>query len=127
MEPIILVPGACAMKTTSLLLTVLALSSWAVAQRNPLAPKPVNPAPVIQHGVDMAQTQSSEQSASPVHQQRSADRAKLRQDADELASLAKSIPPAIDQTTRGLLPEDLDQKLKRIEKLAKQLRSRISQ
>jgi hypothetical protein len=91
-----------------------------------MAPTPVNPAPVIQHGVDMAKAQSSEQSASPAHPQQSADLAKLRQDADELASLAKSIPPAIDQTTRGLLPEDLDQKLKRIEKLAKQLRSRIS-
>jgi hypothetical protein len=114
------------MKTTGFLLAVLVLSSWAIAQRNPMAPKPINPAPVIQHGVDMAQARSSDQSASPVYQQQSGDQAKLRQDADELASLAKSIPPAIDQTTRGLLPEDLDQKLKRIEKLAKQLRSRIS-
>jgi hypothetical protein len=74
----------------------------------------------------MARAQSSEKSASPSYQQQSVDRERLRHDADELASLAKSIPPAIDQTTKGLLPEDLDQKLKRIEKLAKQLRSRIS-
>ena len=103
------------MKTTSLLFTVLVLSSWAVAQSNPIAPRPVNPAPVIQHGLDVAKAQSSGQNASPAYPQQSADWAKLRQDADELASLAKSIPPAIDQTTKGLLPEDLDQKLKRIE------------
>jgi hypothetical protein len=74
----------------------------------------------------MARTKS-EKNDPPAYQRQSVDQARLRQDADELASLAKSIPPAIDQTTKGLLPEDLDQKLKRIEKLAKQLRSRISQ
>jgi len=62
----------------------------------------------------------------PVQQRQGPDLAKLRQDADELASLAQSIPPDVDQTVKGLLPNELDQKLKRIEKLAKQLRSRIS-
>ena len=34
---------------------------------------------------------------------------------------------AIDQTTKGTLPKDLSEKLKRIEKLAKQLRSQVTQ
>jgi predicted Rossmann fold nucleotide-binding protein DprA/Smf involved in DNA uptake len=50
----------------------------------------------------------------------------LQRNAKELADLARSIPPDIDQTTKGLLPKDLAGKLKRIEKLAKQLRSNIS-
>jgi len=51
---------------------------------------------------------------------------KLKQDADQLATLAQLIPSDVDQTTKGILPKDLDQRLKRIEKLAKQLRSQIS-
>ena len=52
---------------------------------------------------------------------------KLRQDAAELAGLAQSIPPEVDQTTKGMLPKELSAKLRRIEKLAKHLRSTISQ
>jgi hypothetical protein len=55
------------------------------------------------------------------------DPAKLRRDAGELATLAQSVPTEVDQTTKGILPKDLNVKLKRIENLAKQLRSRISQ
>ena len=50
-----------------------------------------------------------------------------RRDADELATLAQAVPTEVDQTTKGVLPKDLNDKLKRIEKSAKQLRSRISQ
>ncbi len=58
---------------------------------------------------------------------RTLDLAKLRRDADELAALAQSVPSAVDQTTKGVLPKDLNDKLKRIEKLAKGLRSQIGQ
>lgn len=54
------------------------------------------------------------------------DPAQLRRQANELADLARSIPPEVDQTSKGLLPRDLTQKLKKIEKLAKQLRSELS-
>ncbi|MGA2100696.1 MAG: hypothetical protein ABSG34_06300 [Candidatus Sulfotelmatobacter sp.] len=50
---------------------------------------------------------------------------KLKQDADELAFLAQSIPPDVSKTTKGILPQDLSPKLKKIEKLAKQLRAQI--
>jgi hypothetical protein len=52
---------------------------------------------------------------------------KLRHDADELAYLAQSIPSDVDKTTKGLLPQDLSKKLKRIQELSKQLRSNITQ
>jgi hypothetical protein len=52
--------------------------------------------------------------------------AKLRQDADELATLASSIPNEVNETTKGELPKDLPGKLKKIEKLAKRLRSQLT-
>ena len=51
----------------------------------------------------------------------------MRREADELAELAKTIPGAIAQTSRGVLPKDLSENLKRIEKLSKRLRSQIAQ
>jgi hypothetical protein len=42
--------------------------------------------------------------------------------ADELVALAQSIPPDIEKVAKGALPKDLDGRLKRIEKLSKQLR-----
>jgi len=75
---------------------------------------------------DQADTQSQRDMPPPVNQRATVDPAKLRRDADELAALAQSIPPEVDQTTKGVLPKDLSEKLKRIEKLAKQLRSQVT-
>jgi hypothetical protein len=47
----------------------------------------------------------------------------LRQDADELAKLAQSVPGDIEQVHQGVLPAGLEGKLKTIEKLSKRLRS----
>jgi hypothetical protein len=57
---------------------------------------------------------------------RTIDLGKLKHDADELAALAQSVPPDVDQTAKGILPKDLGLKLKRIERLAKQLRSQLT-
>jgi len=54
------------------------------------------------------------------------DTKKLKEDADALAQLAQSVPSDIDKTTNGVLPKDLPDKLKQIEKLAKRLRSELS-
>lgn len=51
----------------------------------------------------------------------------LRQEAEELAKLSASVPSQMDQVGQGKLPKDLSDQLKRIEKLAKHLRSEISQ
>jgi hypothetical protein len=104
------------MRISVLLLAVLLFASPSSAQR-------VRPAG--QHEADKAESQFDKSIPAPAHQTLSVDITKLRQDAAELAALAQSIPPAVEQTTKGLLPKDLDQKLKRIEKLAKHLRSQI--
>jgi hypothetical protein len=57
---------------------------------------------------------------------RSFDPAQARRDAQELLALAQQIPPGVEQLSQNVLPKDLVQKLKRIEKLAKDLRREIS-
>jgi hypothetical protein len=54
------------------------------------------------------------------------DAAKTRAEADELAKAAATIPNDIEQVTQGKLPKDLNDKLKRIEKLSKNLRGEIT-
>jgi hypothetical protein len=102
---------------TSILLAVLLSASALWAQR-------VRPAG--QHQADNAENQFEKSIPGPAHQTQNVDVTRLKQDANELANLAQSIPPDVEQTTKGLLPKDLDQRLKRIEKLAKQLRSQIN-
>ena len=50
----------------------------------------------------------------------------LKQEAEELARLSADLPSAMDQISQRKIPKDLADQLKRIEKLAKQLRSEIS-
>jgi len=52
--------------------------------------------------------------------------AQVKQEADELAKLAQSIPPDVDKITKGQLPQDLAARLKQIEKLSKQLRREVA-
>lgn len=75
---------------------------------------------------EQADAQAQQNIPPPAQQTRSVDSTKLKRDADELAALAASIPSAVDQTTHGLVPNDLMEKLKRIEKLSKRLRNEIN-
>jgi hypothetical protein len=104
------------MKTSTLLLAFLLSASFASAQR---------PRAAGQHQADAAEAQFEKGIPPPVHQPQRVDFTKARENASELASLAQSVPTDVDQTTKGILPKDLSAKLKRIEKLAKQLRSQI--
>lgn len=54
------------------------------------------------------------------------DSARIRSEADEIARLAKSVPAQVSQTEHGVLPKDLSQNLKQIEKLAKRLRRELN-
>lgn len=54
------------------------------------------------------------------------DPAQLKREAEELSMLAQSVPEDVDKLAKGLHPKNLDEKLKRIEKLSKQLRRDIS-
>lgn len=54
------------------------------------------------------------------------DPVQAERDARELSDLAKSIPLDVEHVNKGLMPKDMIEKLKRIEKLSKHLRSEIS-
>jgi hypothetical protein len=49
----------------------------------------------------------------------------LQAEAAELAQLSAGIPKEIENVTKGQIPKDLNDQLKRIEKLAKHLRGEI--
>jgi hypothetical protein len=53
------------------------------------------------------------------------DAVTMEREARELAALASSIPVDVEQVKKGLLPSDAVDKLKRIEKLSKQLRAQL--
>ena len=64
--------------------------------------------------------------ASAPHPNPKVDAAQLNRDAAELAELAETIRGQIDQVAKNELPKDLNNNLRRIEKLAKHLRSEVS-
>ena len=54
------------------------------------------------------------------------DLVKLQQEAEELARTAQTIPTDVASVRGGALPKDVVEKLKRIEKLSKRLRSELN-
>lgn len=50
----------------------------------------------------------------------------VKQEADELKKLAEGVPAQIQQVANNQLPKDLSDNLKRIERLAKHLRSEVT-
>jgi hypothetical protein len=84
------------------------------------------PIPPGVRAADRAEDTFEKSSIPPQNRKPAVDQRQLQLDADELAMLAQSIPMQVDQTTKGVLPKDLGEKLKRIEKLAKQLRTKLS-
>jgi hypothetical protein len=66
----------------------------------------------------------------PTHQTKKYERldtVTMEREAQELSALAGSIPYDVEQIKKGLLPKDVVDKLRRIEKLSKQLRGQVHQ
>jgi chemotaxis response regulator CheB len=82
--------------------------------------------PGVRQG-EQAAAQAEKDIPPPLQPRPQLDFSKLSQDADELAKLAQTIPPDVTSIQRGMLPKDMSEKLKRIEKLSKHLRSQIGQ
>ena len=51
----------------------------------------------------------------------------MQKEADDLARAAQTIPADVASVRKGMLPKDIIQKLKQIEKLSKHLRSELNQ
>ena len=54
------------------------------------------------------------------------DLVKLQQEADDLARTAQTIPTDMAGVRQGTLPKDIIEKLKRIEKISKRLRTELN-
>jgi len=101
----------------SLLPAVLGLSLiMATAQTGthhmPTPPEPMDP-----------QSRKTEQ---PQTATRRIDAARVQQEADDLARMAQTIPVDVASVRKGMLPKDVIEKLKQIEKLSKHLRTELN-
>ena len=105
------------MRTSTLLFILLIFTSLSWAQRN---------GPTGQRQADRAEDQFQKSVPPPAHQQVSMDFAKLKSDADEMIVLSQSIHSGVDNVAKGMLPKDLIDKLKQMEKLSKRLRSELA-
>jgi Skp family chaperone for outer membrane proteins len=104
------------MKTLTLCVCLLLTTSAAAQHHVSNYPQPPAPA-------DAGNTVNSTPATTPpIHM----DPIELQREAKELLELSQSIQPDIANISRGLLPKDTLDKLKRIEKLAKHLRSELS-
>jgi len=86
----------------------------------------VRPRPPGLQQADQAAQKADKAIPPPTSQQAHLDLAKLRQDADELARISQTIPTDVSSIQKGMLPKDMIEKLKRIEKLSKHLRTEVS-
>jgi len=80
----------------------------------------------IPPGIREADKQTNKPLEPPLTGTPGTDPAKLKREADELAQLSAGVPSDLARVARGQLPKDLTDKLKRIEKLAKHLRSELT-
>jgi paraquat-inducible protein B len=78
-------------------------------------------------GITTADQQSNQPIEPPLQpQSRKINIDQVKQEADELKKLADGVPAQIEQVTKNQYPKDLNENLKRIERLAKHLRSEVT-
>ena len=66
-------------------------------------------------------------STSPTTPTHHVDLTQLQKEADDLARTAQTIPSDVASVRKGMLPKDVIEKLKQIEKLSKRLRTELNQ
>jgi len=110
------------MKNLALLaLTVwLCLSGSALAQRTAPVAQKMSPPPA-----SMDPDNGRNLPEKPVAPQR-VDLVQVQRDADALARAAQTIPYDVANVRKGMLPKDVLEKLKQIEKLSKHLRAELN-
>lgn len=91
----------------------------------PSASVQMHPRPPGLQQAEKAETQA-EQNIPPPNTHRSpTDMARLQDEADKLAGLAQTIPNDVTSIRNGMLPKNIIEKLKQIEKISKHLRSQL--
>jgi hypothetical protein len=104
-------------KLPLLLVSVLlcVMSTSALQQR----PKMPTPPPSLDQG-------NPPPASDQTNLSRRIDLVQLQKEADDLARTAQTIPSDVASVRKGMLPKDVVQKLKQIEKLSKHLRSELN-
>ncbi len=102
--------------------TLFALGIFALC----LSPKPLQIPHPRPPGLAEAQKQEEKPLEPPMKLGRRVNPQQLANDADELARLGETIRRQVNQLNQQQLPKDLLTNLKRIEQLAKHLRSEVS-
>ena len=91
-----------------------------------LIPKPVIPQHSKPAGIAAGDTLANQQIEPPMKAgPRQINIDQVNSETQELRRLADALPAQMDQVTKGQLPKDLSDNLKRIEKLAKHLHGEI--
>jgi hypothetical protein len=108
--------GGRTVKTTGFTWFVVLLATISTAQNS----KPVPPGMLHTHELE-----SLNAHVSPPPIRRSVNPVALHNQAHQLADLASSMPQSVDNANKGVLERDLIERLKRIERLAKQLRRQL--
>jgi hypothetical protein len=104
---------------TPILLFALLLSAPAAFAQGPISPDG-------QLQAAQAEREFEKSIPPPIQQRRSVDFAKVKGDADQLLILSQSVHSGIDDVGKGMLPKDLIDKLKQMEKLSKRLRGELT-
>ena len=95
-----------------LMLGTLAFPAIPQARNNyPKPPEPLDPATT---------------NPTPGAPSRRIDLARLQKEADDLSRTAQTIPSDVASVRKGMLPKDVIEKLKQIEKLSKRLRTELN-
>ena len=108
--------GGRTVKTTGFTLFVVLLATIGTAQNT----KPVPPIMLHTHELEDLNVHVSRP---PIR--RPVNPVALQNQAHQLSDLAASMPQSVENANKGVLEKDLIERLKRIEKLAKQLRGQL--
>ena len=90
----------------------LVMAAAQTSHHMPTPPEPMDP-----------QSRPTEQQQTPTRRMESAQ---VQKEADDLARLAETIPADVASIRKGILPKDVIEKLKQIEKLSKRLRTELN-
>ena len=102
----------------ALLLSITPVHSQLGAPLGRCGPQPVDS--------DWPRNQFPAEPASSTQKKPTTDNVRLQHDARELADLSASVAGDMNRVGRGLLPKDVIEKLKRVEKLSKHLRGELT-
>lgn len=75
---------------------------------------------------DLERFETAHPTEPPMEFPRHFDTTQLQRDASQLAQLAQSVPADVNQAAKGVFPKDMIEKLKKIEKLSKHLRTELT-